>query len=122
MPQMTYAPSQPKSVDEEIETFGEEAPAEPAAPSFAQYQAPERITQKSMSVPPPPPSAGAQGAGGMAGYTPESEKRTSGMAPAQDLLARKKRPVAPASRFVPFWLTVLILAALLALIAWWLAS
>jgi hypothetical protein len=107
--------------------FGEEAPREifaeaPPPPAFAlqsqQYapppsQPPQRITQKTMSAPPPPPpSLGAAA-------PQDTQMRAEKPKPMPELT---KRPAAPASRFVPFWLTVLILALLIALIAWWLAS
>ena len=87
-------------------------------------EAPRRITQQSMSVPPPPGSPSVSPAKRKA----EPEPLTSrGLAPAKPRPEPEPAPLAskamaPATRFVPFWLTVLILAALLALIAWWLAS
>ena len=86
------------------EIFGESEKTDERRLAYAPKQeAPRRITQLSMSVPPPAPASPAVKA-----------------KPVQ-----QPEPVAkqvPSSRFVPFWLTVLILAALLALIAWWLAS
>jgi len=84
----------------------EEKTGERTMPYAPQQQARKRITQQSMSVPPPPPAA-------------------PGPMAAKPNLAQPPEPVAkraPSARFVPFWLTVLILAALLALLAWWLAS
>lgn len=96
-------------------------------PSMMSYAPPSQPTpkdedaggaQKTMSVPPPAP--GGPGAP-VVGYVSPAQERMYAGEP-ELLAARKKRPVAPASRFIPFWLTVLILAALIALIAWWLAS
>ncbi len=89
------------------EIFGEAEKTDERKPAYAPKQeAPRRITQQSMSVPPPPPASPA-------------------LVKAKPKLVQQPEPVAkqaPSSRFVPFWLTVLILAALLALITWWLAS
>ena len=83
------------------------APSAGYPPESSSPPRPPRITHKTMSVPPPPPPADR------AAGKPE---------PLQQPVEMAKRPLAPASRFVPFWLTVLVLAVLIALIAWWLAS
>jgi len=132
-PKDVFAPAAaaPRSMAGFAQYSQQPPPAQPAQPSQPETpkppaEGPARITQKTMSAPPPPPTvlssasapppAGAP-SDGMQGMA----ARKSGRAPELEALS-KKRPVAPASRFIPFWLTVLILAALLALIAWWLAS
>ncbi len=84
-----------------------------------------RITQKTMAVPPPPAHQPPASAGSPpASSVPPSPGPAWHSPVPQPPLPKPepKQPVAPASRFVPFWLTVLILAVVLALITWWLAS